>query len=764
VFVEHPRTTILVAALLTASPVGPRPAAAQNATPATCPPGNLLAGKKPWAWQDMRGRLALATDGEVAPEGALWSAPLAVILDTGAATVTWDLGAVTPVSAAWIQADANDDYTVGGSLDGRDFRELGRIPPVPGDGLRGRKLALGGTPVRFLRFGDGEGDGFYSLSEIQVFCEIPTPFPPPMRVGQAPVVPAARNIYSYWNDTSSARWELVLALLGLVLLYWEFALRRAGRPQAHRRLRDWLLAVLGLLAALSYVNFGFFHFGRFLHEHEWTHYYLGSKYSAELSYDRLYQCLSAADAEDGLRRRVERRPIMNLRTNMLEKTDQVLAHPEVCKSHFSEPRWQAFKRDVAFFRGRQGAREWDDEQIDHGYNATPVWNVAGKLLSNLCAASATQIYTLAMLDPLYLLATMAVIGWAFGWRVLSVALLVFATNFPNRYYWTGGSFLRWDWIFHTVAAVCCLKKARPALAGAALAYATSLRIFPLFVFAGPLLALAWRLYRRSSSSRGTTHARRPLTLTLSPADRGEGKWSVEKQLLRFFAGAAVAGVLLVSVSLAVSGGPLVYREFARNTLKHEGTAMTNNMGLRTVVAWRPDQVGRLIFNGGQVNPWGNWKRARIDAFRAAKPLYLMLVLGYLALLGLAARHAQPWVAAALSVTSIAVGVELTSYYYAFIIAVALLHTEREQVGRWLLLLTAFTQVIAWAPLPGMSTWFDEQHTAMSAASLAVFAAIVWLFRHPAPAPPSCAGSPSPLLPDLSPADRARRSDRLSGHI
>jgi hypothetical protein len=686
-----------------------RSAFAQTTTPAHCPSGNLLAGKRPWAWQDIRGRLELATDGEVAPEGALWNAPLAIVLDTGAATLTWDLEAVTAVSEAWIQADANDDYTVWGSLDGRHYRELGHIAAVRGHGLRGRALALGGAPVRFLRFGEGQGDSFYSLSEIQVFCAIPTPFPPPMRVGSAPAAPDVQNIYRYWNDATSARWELVLALLGLALLSWEFALRRAGRPHAHHKLRDRLLAVLGVLAALTYVNLGFFHFGRFLHEHEWTHYYLGSKYSAELSYDRLYQCLSTADAEDGLRRRVERRLIMNLRSNMLEKTDEVLAHPERCKSHFSQQRWQAFRQDVAFFRSRQGAREWDDEQTDHGYNATPVWNAAGKLLSNLSPASTTQIHVLASLDPLYLLATMAIIWWAFGWRVLSVALLVFATNFPCRYFWTGGSFLRWDWLFHTVAAVCCLRKGHPALGGAALAYATLLRVFPLFVFIGPALALGWRWYRERR---------------------------LDRRLLRFFAAAMVAAALLVSVSLAVSGGPSAYREFVRNTLKHETTPLTNDMGLRTVVAWRPHEVGRFTFEGGALNPWGAWKKARTEAFRAARPLYFLLVLGHLALLGLAARHAEPWVAAALSVTAIATGVELTSYYYAFVIAVALLHSEREQVGRWLLVLTAFTQLIAWAPLPGMSTWSDEQHTAMAAASVAVFAVIVWLFRRPALDAPS----------------------------
>jgi hypothetical protein len=672
------------------------------APPADCPEGNLLAGRRPWAWQDLRGRIDRPTDGEVAPEGAAWDAPLAVVLDSGAATLTWDLGAVTPLAAAWIQADANDEYSLWGSVDGRAFRPLGRIEPVAGHGLRGRRVALGGAPVRYLRFGEGQGDGLFSLSEIAVYCRLPSPFPPAMRVGDARPAAVAR---STWNDATSARWQLALAVLGLALLGWGAALGRVGRPDAHRRLRDRLLAVLGVIGALTYVNFGFFHFGRFIHEHEWTHYYLGAKYAPELSYDRLYHCLCTADAEDGLRRRVELRKVTNLRTNVLETTEEILAHPEGCKSHFSEPRWQAFRRDVAFFRARQSPRGWDAVMLDHGYNAPPVWTALGKLLAGGGTATASQIQTLALLDPLYLAATLAVVWWAFGWRTLSVALVVFATFFPCRFYWTGGSFLRWDWLFYTVAAVCCLARERPLLAGAALAYATGLRIFPLFVFAGPALAMGWHLLRERR---------------------------LEPTLARFFAAAALAGLLLFSASVALSGGLGSYTSFVQNTRKHEGTAMTNNMGLPTVLAWRPHEVGRFLNDDRLVDPWRRWKLARTAAFRAARPLYLLLVLGHLALLALAVRRAPPWVAAALGVTLIATGVELLSYYYAFVLALALLCHQREEVGRWLLGLSVLCGVIAWAPLPWMSTWFDEQFTAMSAATLAVFAAILWRFRAPAP--------------------------------
>ena len=57
------------------------------------------------------------------------------------------------------------------------------------------------------------------------------------------------------------------------------------------------------------------------------------------------------------------------------------------------------------------------------------------------------------------------IWWAFGWRTVCVALAVFATNFPSRFYWTGGAFLRWDWLFYFVGGVCLVKKEQPFLGG-----------------------------------------------------------------------------------------------------------------------------------------------------------------------------------------------------------------------------------------------------------------------------------------------------------
>jgi hypothetical protein len=197
--------------------------------------------------------------------------------------------------------------------------------------------------------------------------------------------------------------------------------------------------------------------------------------------------------------------------------------------------------------------------------------------------------------------------------------------------------------------------------------------------------------------------------------------------MRFFVGAALGAALLVPSGMAVVGRTSAYMDFAHNTLKHSDTALTNNMGLRTVLAYRPSEVGRLMRSPGDTDEWGRWKQARLASWHQAKPVYLLVVAAFLVLLGLAVRNAEPWAAMALSATFIPLGTELTCYYYSFLIIPALLMGRSEKLGTRLLLLTAFTQFVAAAPFKGMPTWLDEQYTLMSAATLLAFVVTIWEF-------------------------------------
>jgi hypothetical protein len=668
------------------------------------------------------------TDGRAAPEGAAWDSSPAVGLDGGTA-VTWDLGAPREVRALVVQADANDRYPLSGSLDGREFAPLAEIQALSDvSGLRTRTEILS-RPVtlRYLRLEPpAEGDGFASVAEVAVYCDLPRPWPPVLAVEPAP--PPRTDLWSYWNDRSSQAWELVLALLGIVLLAID---ARRERTRWRRR----LFGVAAVVAALTYFNFGTFHFGKYVHTWDTLHYYLGAKYFPELSYDRLYECMAVADAANIGKPRVAHRTITNLRTNVLEPTTEILAHPERCTDHFSPDRWRRFTADVAWFRGRETPKRWEEISTDHGFNGTPVWLLAGSALANLGPASERLIVALTLIDLLYFLALVAVIGWAFGLRALAVALLVFATFFPCRFFWTGGAFLRWDWLFYTVAAVACLKKNRPGLGGLALGYAALLRIFPGLLAAGPVAAIAailWR-ERRDGLREGL---RRPEV----------------RAHLRFLVGAAVAVAILVPASLAVTGGPGVYRAFVANTQKHQATPLTNSMGLRTVVAYRPSEVGRVLAATSGTDPWLRWKEARLAAWQQARPLAVLLAAAALFLLGRAAlRRPDPWIAAALGTLWIAFAVELTSYYYAFLIVPALLWTEKRSAGIALLALAAFSQWVSLGPLLGMlgmPTWRDEQYTLISFATVLVFGGILIAFGRE--------GNPSRPKIDQT------RTERLSG--
>jgi hypothetical protein len=715
---------------------GPVRAEEANFSP-ECGTANLLARKLPTFRQDVHGNLSLVTDGAAAPEGAQWDSPVAIVFDTGAGSVTYDLGQAYPLTAFMVQADANDTYKIFGSTTGSadSFKQLAEIDIVPNHGLRTRTAVINSTPVRFLRIGEGLGDNFYSLSEFQAFCQAPTPFPPKLRTVDAPAARVAAAPWwklSWWGNEVSARFEMVLAMCGAALLGWGLWLAKKGRADDFKKLRDRLLMVIGFLSFGAYWNFGSGHFGNYIHIWDTYHYYVGSKYFNELSYDRLYDCVAVADAEDpSLRRRVELRKIMNLRTNFVGGTAEVLAHPERCKDHFTPQRWEQFKRDLVFFRNRHGVKRWEEAQTDHGYNGTPVWNIVGTTLANTAPASFTQVVLLLLLDPAFALGMMAMIWWAFGWRTLCVALLVFGTNFPSRFYWTGGAYLRWDWLFYMVGGVCLIKKERPLLGGFFLSYATLLRIFPGFLLIGPLMVLVQEYWRTRK---------------------------LDRRYLAVFAGAALAVAVLVPLSLVTSGGIDGYRRFIQNSEKHQATPLTNYMGLRTVVAYKPSEAGHILKNDKAEDAWGVWKQAKIRTFHERFVWYLVLALGFLALLWFAVRGTEPWLAAALSATTIAIGPsELTCYYYSFLVAVALVYYKRVEAGAILAAVTAATSFIDWAPtrwLPNsmpwsnlkMPTWLDEQYMWMSVVTLIGFGWILYRFGFPPPAEAAVATPGAPPAP------------------
>jgi hypothetical protein len=198
----------------------------------------------------------------------------------------------------------------------------------------------------------------------------------------------------------------------------------------------------------------------------------------------------------------------------------------------------------------------------------------------------------------------------------------------------------------------------------------------------------------------------------------------------------LAGAVLVPISLWSAGGPSaglrVYQAFLDNSVKHVQTPVANYMGLRTLLAYRPSEVARRLRDDRFFAPWKRWSESRREALRQAWPVYVAMVLGFLFLLTTAVRHVEPWMSLSLGATLIAVGPELTCYYYSFILAVALLHARRDAVGPLLLGVTALSQALALPPIFGWLIWPDELYTFISAITLAAFGVILWWFARARP--------------------------------
>ena len=91
--------------------------------------------------------------------------------------------------------------------------------------------------------------------------------------------------------------EIIVVGATLCLLLTSFFFER--RPDQRRYFR-WMFAVLALLAVGNFFNFGQFHGGgRYVHDHEQYHFFLGSKYLPELRYDAIYDASLMALLENG---------------------------------------------------------------------------------------------------------------------------------------------------------------------------------------------------------------------------------------------------------------------------------------------------------------------------------------------------------------------------------------------------------------------------------------------------------------------------------
>jgi hypothetical protein len=158
---------------------------AARADDGACTTQNLILGLRPQL-ELVRRDSRLVTDGQVALEGANWNDDNAVVLETSTSALTFDLGTPRTLSAAYLQADANDSYDLLASADGTpgSFKLIARFANVvdQGHGLRARAVTFDPQAVRVLKLSNARGDDFFSVSELAVYCKAPEPFPPKFRL------------------------------------------------------------------------------------------------------------------------------------------------------------------------------------------------------------------------------------------------------------------------------------------------------------------------------------------------------------------------------------------------------------------------------------------------------------------------------------------------------------------------------------------------------------------------------------------------------
>lgn len=430
------------------------------------------------------------------------------------------------------------------------------------------------------------------------------------------------------------RFNLVLAAVTSLVLF--FMKPGSGRAPSRIRYRLVILA-LAVLSLVNYLNYFSFHGERtFLHLHDVAHYYLGAKYFEELGYEGLYTGMLRAEAElyDDHFKSLEAR---DLESNELVPIQRILRRSETVKSVFTPQRWQDFKADVALFRQRLGP-QWATVVRDHGYNPTPVWTLIGSPLANLVpAGSHTGVLWLAMLDPLLLAAMFVAVVWAFGLETGLLAIIYFSILFGATFGWTGGAFLRFPWLAATVGSVCCLQRGRHATAGALLAAATALRVFPGFLAVG----LLYKAARKIIASR-----------SMGPSYR------------HFFASFVVTMVALLAASILLFGGLDSWGGFRDRIERQTETISPNIVGLTRVFDLRTE--------AGQVtsDEFRQLKDRRQSVYRTQ-----LLLLAPLALFAvwLLSREVDDVGAAALGIPLLVVCLNLAGYYYVVMLVVLLAH-------------------------------------------------------------------------------------------
>jgi len=368
--------------------------------------------------------------------------------------------------------------------------------------------------------------------------------------------------------------KILIAEWAAILVFFCWLYDRHRIADGKRWLTGMLVALAGA-ATLAYFDFGvFYKYGGFTNPHDLFHYYMGSKYSKEVGTFDLYACAFLADQEEN--KAYTRPTIRNLHDHTFISTREALDHAAEYKSRFTDARWREFRKDVRYFQTSLSNDKWQRVLWDKGYNATPVWNMVARSLTNrIPTGNAAGMNVLLSLDILLLAAMVALVYTAFGLDTALFAVAVLGTNFMLSFTHSRGALLRFDWFTLLAMAVCLLKLGRYKTAGAFMAYAAAARVFPaIFVF-GLGAKWAWDVFY----TRG-----------------------INRRYLGFFAAFAVTLALLVGASALSDGGFSRWGDFAAKIRVHNSDISSTRVGFKYIFLL-PFANKQLAFEQSKVVWW-----------------------------------------------------------------------------------------------------------------------------------------------------------------
>lgn len=405
--------------------------------------------------------------------------------------------------------------------------------------------------------------------------------------------------------------KVILTAAALVLVYLRYKKgKTSGVSSKAYPFRTKAMIVLAVLFSFAvFHNFGAPHLGgSYVQYGDMFHYYLGAKYFKELGYYDLYNAVIAADTEQD--NALARLPFYtDLKTYQNTQRETALRSIERVKNLFSEKRWNEFKYDVSFFKKATGMPRSPGLLVlvmDHGYNASPVSTVILSILTNVIPV--TQVRLLAVLDVLLAVIMIVLVFLTFGFDMGGLFSVYFFVNILNDHGSISGAFLRYDWLFYIVVAVCLLEKGRYASSSFFLTLSAVMKVFPAMLFYG----IGVTIFQKVKTTR-----------------------TFDKKYIRFILTAGVTGLALFFLPAVYFGSVLQpWKSFSTNMALHDSGVYVNHIGLRGIVLFETSHLSLKKFIETNVNSYTNdlvrhWQDVKEREFKEKKPamvLYSLLVL------------------------------------------------------------------------------------------------------------------------------------------